>query len=98
MDNLSRFLSSTTVDRLWTEPVGGTVEQVYDVEETGPGSWRQVVGITAIVAAAAATVLFSTPAMPEPPSTDSSCRMDLVRQEWTGSSCDDVEAESAASR
>lgn len=74
------------------------MEQVYDVEDPGPGTWRQVVGISAIVAAALATVLFTTPAMPEAPTTDSSCRLDLVRQEWTGSSCEDVEAESAATR
>lgn len=74
------------------------MEQVYDMDETGPGSWRQAVGISALVAAALGTVLFTTPTMPEPPSTDSSCRLDLVRQEWTGSSCDDVEVESAGTR
>ena len=71
------------------------MEQVYDIEDPGPGLWLQAVGISAIVAAALATILLGTPAMPEPPSTDSSCQLDMVRQEWTGSSCG-VEAESAA--
>ncbi|MCF6376613.1 hypothetical protein L2K70_03275 [Nocardioides KLBMP 9356] len=71
------------------------MSEMYDVEDPGPGMWLQVVGISAIVAAALATVLFTTPTMPEPPSTDSTCQLDLVRQQWTGSSCEDVEAESA---
>ena len=71
------------------------MEQVYEVEASGPGGWLQVVGISALVAAALGTILLGTPAMPETPSTDSSCRLDLVRQEWTGSGCE-VEAESAS--
>ena len=86
--------SSTTVDKLWTERVGVIVEQAYD-REAGPGRWLQAMGISAMVAAALATILFGTPAMPDRGTTDSSCRLDFVAQEWTGSSCDDVAAESA---
>ncbi len=71
------------------------MEHVYDLEDTGRGRWLGTAGISAMVAAALATILFGTPAMPEQPSTDSSCRLDLVQQEWTGSSCHDVAAESA---
>ena len=72
------------------------MEQVYDVEDAGRGRWLQAAGISAMVAAALATILLGTPAMPDQGSTDSSCRLDFVQQEWTGSSCDDVTAESAA--
>ena len=75
---------------------GGIMEQAYDVADPGSGRWRQVVGVSSIVAAALATVLFTTPAMPEPPATESTCQLDLVRQQWTGSSCRDVEAGSVA--
>ena len=74
------------------------MEQVYDVavmEDAGPGRWLQAVGISAMVAAALATILFGTPAMPDQGSTDTSCRLDFVRQEWTGSSCNDPAPESA---
>lgn len=72
------------------------MEHVYDIEDAGPGRWLQAAGISAMVAAALATILFGTPAMAEKPSTDSTCQLDLVRQEWTGTSCQDVAAESAA--
>ena len=49
-----------------------------------------------MVAAALATIVFGTPAMPDQGSTDGSCRLDFVAQEWTGSSCHDVAAESAS--
>ena len=70
------------------------MEHGYDTQAAGPGGWLQAAGISVMVAAALATVLFGTPAMSEG-STDGSCRLDLVAQEWTGSACDDVAAESA---
>ena len=75
--------------------VGEIVEHAYEMEVAGPGRWLQAAGISAMVAAALATVLFGSPAMSDQGSTDGSCRLDLVAQEWTGSSCDDVAAESA---
>jgi hypothetical protein len=72
------------------------VEQVYEIEDAGPGRWLQATGISAMVAAALATIVFGTPAMPDQGSTDGSCRLDFVAQEWTGSSCHDVAAESAS--
>lgn len=71
------------------------MEQAYDME-AGPGRWLQTAGISAMVAAALATILFGTPAMPDQGTTDSSCRLDFVAQEWTGGSCDDVAPESAS--
>lgn len=70
------------------------MEQVYGMEDAGPGRWLQAMGISAMVAAALATILFGTPAMADQESTDGSCRLDFVAQEWTGSSCHDVAAES----
>ena len=74
----------------------GEIVDAYDVEDAGPGRWLQAAGISVMVAAALATILFGTPAMPDQGSTDGSCRLDLVAQEWTGSACDDVAAESAS--
>ena len=71
------------------------MEHAYDTEDAGRSSWLQAAGISAMVAAALATILFGTPTMSDQESTDGSCRLDLVAQEWTGSSCDDVAAESA---
>ena len=73
------------------------MEHVYDIEEqdAGRSRWLQTVGISAMVAAALATILFGTPAMPDQGSTDSTCRLDFVRQQWTGSSCDDAAPASA---
>ena len=71
------------------------MEHTYDMQDRGPGRWLQAAGISAMVSAALATIVFGTPAMPDQGSTDSSCRLDFAAQEWTGSSCDDVAAESA---
>ena len=71
------------------------MEHAYDMQDAGPGGWLQAAGISAMVAAALATILFGTPAMTDQGSTDGSCRLDFVAQEWTGSACDDVAVESA---
>ncbi|KRE93479.1 hypothetical protein ASG76_13555 [Nocardioides sp. Soil774] len=54
--------------------------------------WLRSTGIAAMVAAGLGSVLYATPAMPEPPSTDSTCRISVVGDQWTGHGCTDADA------
>lgn len=54
------------------------------------GIWLRSLGITAMTAAALGSVLYATPAMPEAPTTDSTCRISVVGDQWTGHGCEDA--------
>jgi hypothetical protein len=57
--------------------------------------WLRSTGIAAMAAAALGSVLYAAPAMPETPSTDSTCRISLIGDQWTGHGCADAEPDAA---
>ena len=59
-----------------------------DLADDSRHGWLRPVGIAAIVAAALASILFATPAMPEPPSTGTSCTSDIGGN-WAFRNCDE---------
>lgn len=59
------------------------------------GFWLRSAGVAAMVAAAVGSVLYATPPMPEPPSTDSTCRISVIGDTWTGHGCTDAEPDAA---
>lgn len=52
-----------------------------------PTTWLRTAGVAAIVAAALGSIFFATPAMPEPPSTGTSCTTD-VGGNWVFRNCE----------
>ncbi len=72
---------------------------MHDIDEDVPTpsapsllGWRRAIGIAALVAAAGASILFATPAMPEPPATEGACQMDLLAGRWSGDCAPDPDA------
>ena len=47
----------------------------------------RLAGIAVLVAAALGSVLGASPALTDTPSTDSSCRVDIVGTRWSSSGC-----------
>ena len=59
------------------------------------GFWLRSTGVAAMVAAAVGSVLYAAPAAQDPPSTDSTCRISVIGNTWTGHGCDDAEPDAA---
>lgn len=59
------------------------------------GIWLRSAGVAAMAAAAIGSVLYATPAMPEPPATDSTCRISVIGDQWTGHGCEDANPDAA---
>ncbi|GAB3031945.1 hypothetical protein GCM10011376_25480 [Nocardioides flavus (ex Wang et al. 2016)] len=72
-----------------------TITQVGVPEDVRPDRRLLTAGVTALAAAAIGSVLAASPAMSESPSTDDSCRIQIVGDQWYGSGCDDRGVRSA---
>ena len=64
-------------------------------EDQRLGVWLRSVGIAAIAAAALGSVLFASPAASELPGTDSTCKIKVVGDAWTGQGCEDSSGRAA---
>jgi hypothetical protein len=71
------------------------VSQAGLAEDPRRGVWLRTAGIAAMVAAALGSILYATPAMPEPPSTDGTCRISVIGDQWTGQGCDGPRSDAA---
>jgi hypothetical protein len=69
--------------------------QMVLADDVRLGFWLRSAGVAAMVAAAIGSVLYATPAAPEPPSTDSNCRISVIGDTWTGHGCEGAEPDAA---
>lgn len=66
-----------------------TADQLVTSEDVRTDRRLRTAGIVAIAASALGSVLVASPAVPEAPSTDRPCRIQIIGDQWYGSGCDD---------
>lgn len=67
-----------------------TAEMLLTSNDVRTNRRLRTAGIVALAASALGSVLIVSPAVSEAPSTDRSCRIQIVGDQWYGSGCEPV--------